>query len=46
MEAVAPRRAELARAVAGRLGRGAGLPGTAAQAMDRVWDLMADPSRP
>jgi tRNA(Arg) A34 adenosine deaminase TadA len=45
MEAAAPRRAALARAVASRLGRGVGLPATATQAMDRVWDLLTDPSR-
>jgi hypothetical protein len=42
MESVAPRRAGLARAVAGRLGRGADLPDTASQALERVWDLLTD----
>jgi tRNA(Arg) A34 adenosine deaminase TadA len=42
MESVAPRRVELARAIASRFDRVAGLPDTASQAMERVWDLLAD----
>jgi hypothetical protein len=42
MESVAPRRAELARAIASRFDRVADLPDTASQAMERVWDLLAD----
>ncbi len=42
MQAVAPRGAELARAVASRLGRGADLPDTASQALERVWDLVTN----
>jgi tRNA(Arg) A34 adenosine deaminase TadA len=42
MEAVAPRRAELARAVASRLARDADLPATARSALERVWDLLTD----
>jgi len=44
MESVAPQRAELARAVAGRLGRDADLPGTARDALVQAWDLLADQS--
>jgi hypothetical protein len=40
MESVAPRRAELAQAIASRLGRRADLPGTASQAIEQVWDLL------
>lgn len=42
MESVAPRRAELARAVASRLGRDADLPGTAKDALVQAWDLLTD----
>lgn len=42
MESTAPRRAELARAVARRLGSAGGLPDTAEQALELVWDLLAE----
>ncbi|MFC9456666.1 nucleoside deaminase [Streptomyces sp. NPDC056983] len=42
MESTAPHRAELARAVARRLGSGDGLPDTADQALEQVWDLLAE----
>lgn len=42
MQAVTPQRAELARAVASRLGRGADLPDTASRALERVWDLVTN----
>ncbi|WP_432166119.1 nucleoside deaminase [Streptomyces sp. bgisy031] len=42
MESTAPHRAELARAVARRLGSGKGLPDTAGQALEQVWDLLAE----
>jgi hypothetical protein len=42
MESVAPRRAELARAITSRLSRGADRPDTASQAMEQVWDLLEE----
>ena len=45
MESVAPRRMELARAVASRLGRGSDLPGTASEALAQVWDLVTNHPR-
>jgi tRNA(Arg) A34 adenosine deaminase TadA len=42
METTAPRRAELARAVARRLESAAGLPDTADQALEQVWDLLTE----
>lgn len=42
MEATAPRRAELARAVARRLANATRLPETADQALEQVWDLLAE----
>jgi tRNA(Arg) A34 adenosine deaminase TadA len=42
MEAVAPLRAERARAIALRFESAADLPDTASQAMEYVWDLLAD----
>lgn len=41
MEATDPRRARLARAVAGRFGRGSELPGTAREALQDVWGPLA-----
>ncbi|MER5647089.1 nucleoside deaminase [Streptosporangium sp. NPDC002524] len=43
MEATAPRRAELARAVAHRLGGAADLPATPERALEQVWDLLIEP---
>ncbi|MEV0096862.1 hypothetical protein [Streptomyces sp. NPDC050738] len=40
MEATAPHRAALARAVARRLGSADRLPDTAEQALGQVWDLL------
>jgi hypothetical protein len=40
--AVAPRRLDRARAILGRLDGGTGRPGTASQALERVWDLLGD----
>lgn len=40
MEAAAPQRAALARTVARRLAAPRGLPGTADQALEQVWDLL------
>ncbi|UWE11211.1 nucleoside deaminase [Actinacidiphila bryophytorum] len=41
MEAAAPQRAALARTVARRLAAPRGLPGTADQALEQVWDLLS-----
>lgn len=42
MESTAPQRAELARAVAQRLGSADRLPDTADQALEQVWDLLTE----
>jgi tRNA(Arg) A34 adenosine deaminase TadA len=42
MEATAPRRAALARAVARRLAGAGALPGTAGEALEQVWDLLTE----
>jgi tRNA(Arg) A34 adenosine deaminase TadA len=42
MESVAPRRADLARAIASRLARDADPPDSANAALGRVWDLLTD----